>query len=521
MNLDKIIYQGRVLNNQDPLLLGRIRGLAVNVLESQVLPEDWTPDKEWGPEDPLIYIPLLPYYISQVPKVGEYIHIFFYNKKQQVDNTKFYIQGPITRPQNNFFEFYQNTNSLLASGTYLKPANNLKNKDTFEYFNPIVKGIYPEPGDNSILGRGTSDVVVKQSEVLIRAGRNTQPQTDTFDLPKPRQNRSFLQVSLFDLEKKYNEPVTRVDFSTTPQLVKKLVEWDITKEFTLTGFTSGGGVTGTTVYDGNIKLYSLLPKDQTKSSEINMNTPLDSFKSSPEYVLDFTGKTLEEGVKLINQFIGGVNQGRINIVGYTQFPTGGPSLDGASSLENQFPFYFRPSKSTINKLDSSNPNDFNMVNSFYKRIKLLPSDQQYGSALVWQKNVVGEQETANIISLEQPVYIPNPVSYGTLGADFVYLLSHKSQIPSKDKINLLPSETLYGIDQPYYTDIILPNTDPMVRGNELIKLLNLIVNFLGSHVHNINKAPIPIGTDGTQLDDIRKILQDANNSILNQNIRIN
>ena len=77
MNLDKIIYQGRVLNNQDPLMLGRIRGIAANTLESQVLPEDWTPDKEWGPEDPLIFIPLLPYYISQVPKVDEYINIFF------------------------------------------------------------------------------------------------------------------------------------------------------------------------------------------------------------------------------------------------------------------------------------------------------------------------------------------------------------------------------------------------------------------------------------------------------------
>ena len=61
----------------------------------------------------------------------------------------------------------------------------------------------------------------------------------------------------------------------------------------------------------------------------------------------------------------------------------------------------------------------------------------------------------------------------------------------------------------------------MVRGNELMKLLKLIVDFLGAHVHNINEAPIPIGVDGTQLGEIRKILQDADNSILNQNIRIN
>ena len=49
----------------------------------------------------------------------------------------------------------------------------------------------------------------------------------------------------------------------------------------------------------------------------------------------------------------------------------------------------------------------------------------------------------------------------------------------------------------------------------------LVIIGILSHVHNINEAPIPIGTDGTKLDEINKILQDADNSILNQNIRIN
>jgi hypothetical protein len=152
-----------------------------------------------------------------------------------------------------------------------------------------------------------------------------------------------------------------------------------------------------------------------------------------------------------------------------------------------------------------------MVNDFFKKIKLLPSDVQFGSVLVWSQNVVGQQVDYN----------QNPVSYGTVAGDFLYLLSHKTDIPSKSKINLLPKETLYGISQEYFTNEVLPNTDPMVRGNELMKLLKLIVDFLGSHVHNINEAPITIGVDGTQLSEIRKILQDADNSILNQNIRIN
>lgn len=513
---DKVIYQGYVLNNQDPLMLGRIRAIAVDKIQSQVLPVDWVPlEDQWTEKDPLIFLPLLPYYISQVPQVEEYVHIFYYNTTQQLDNTKFYVQGPITRPQNNYFEFWRNSESMLASGEFLKQANDIKDPISLE-FKEDSKGIYPQPGDNALLGRGTSDVVVKENDVLIRAGKLDQPQTSEYNIPTPRQNRAFLQVSLFDLQKKFKDPIFKIIFSNLPQLVKKLVEWEVTEQITLTGYTSGGGITGTTAYNGNVKLYSLLPKDQTKTTEINMNTPLDSYKSGPEYTLEFSGKTLEEGVKIINQFIGGVNQGKINIVGYDQYP-----FNNSERLEKQFPFYFRPTKSNVDKLASSTSSDYDMVNSFLKRIKLLPSDKQFGSVLVWQKNVVGEQLTPEKLTLAQPSYDVNPISYGTLGGDFVYLLSHKSQIPSKNQINLQPKETLYGIEQDYFTDVILPNTDPMVRGNELMKLLTLIVNFIGSHVHNINEAPIPIGVDGTKIDEIRKILQDADNSILNQNIRIN
>ena len=512
----KVIFQGFVVNNQDPLMLGRVRAVPVDQVESQLLPQDWNQEKDiWTERDPLIYLPLLPYYISQVPKENEYIHIFYYNTSQVVDNTKFYIQGPITRPQNNYYEDWHNSETMLASGTFLKQANNIKDPLSLE-IKGQAKGIYPEPGDNSLLGRGTADVIVKEDEVLIRAGKNIRTQTAGFNLPTPRQNRSFLQLSSFSLEKKQLDPIKQTLFSNKPQLVKKLVEWEITNEFQITGNTAGGGTTGTTVYNGNVKLYSLLPKDQTKTTVVNLNTPLDAYKSGPEYTLDFSGKTKDEGVRLINQFITGVNNGKININGYPKFP-----FENDTRLEKQFPFYFRPTKNNIDKLSSSGTSEFNMVNDFFRKIKLLPSDVQFGSALVWSQNVIGQQLTKETLTLQQVVYNQNPVTYGTVAADFLYLLSHKTDIPSRSKINLLPKETLYGIPQEYFSQNILPNTDPMVRGNELMKLLSKIVDFLGAHVHNINEPPIPIGTDGTELTEIRKILQDADNSILNQNIRIN
>ena len=62
----------------------------------------------------------------------------------------------------------------------------------------------------------------------------------------------------------------------------------------------------------------------------------------------------------------------------------------------------------------------------------------------------------------------------------------------------------------------------MVRGEELMKLVGLIVNFLTSHVHPYpGLPPVTVAQDGTRVDDILSELQQAYDKILNQNIRIN
>lgn len=271
------IFQGVVINNQDPLMLGRIRGVPITETESALLPKNWDPVKDiWTKKDPLIFLPLLPYYLSQVPIVDEYIHIFYYNTSQVVDNTKFYIQGPITRPQNNFFEDWHNSESMLSTGLFIKTANYIKDPISFE-IKGEAKGIYPQPGDNSVLGRGTSDVVVKEDEVLIRGGKNIRTQITGYNIPTPRQNRAFLQVSSFSQEKDELDPKNKKIFKKKSLLVKKLIEWEITNEIFISGNTVGGGVTGTTFYNGKVSLYSLLPKSEVRSILVNMNTPLDAF----------------------------------------------------------------------------------------------------------------------------------------------------------------------------------------------------------------------------------------------------
>ena len=46
MSEQKIIFQGYVINNQDPLMLGRIRALPIDQVEEDVLPTNWNPEKD-------------------------------------------------------------------------------------------------------------------------------------------------------------------------------------------------------------------------------------------------------------------------------------------------------------------------------------------------------------------------------------------------------------------------------------------------------------------------------------------
>jgi len=62
----------------------------------------------------------------------------------------------------------------------------------------------------------------------------------------------------------------------------------------------------------------------------------------------------------------------------------------------------------------------------------------------------------------------------------------------------------------------------MVRGEELLELLNLIVRFLSTHTHAFpGLPPVPVSQDGSSVTSMLSAMQNAVNTILNQNIRLN
>jgi hypothetical protein len=107
-----------------------------------------------------------------------------------------------------------------------------------------------------------------------------------------------------------------------------------------------------------------------------------------------------------------------------------------------------------------------------------------------------------------------------MGAKQLYFLSHDTINPTKGKIDL--DGTIYGIDQERLVTEIQPKTSSFVRGEELLQLLSKIVEVLTTHVHAYpGLPPNPVTVSGSQIQSLIQELNNAQQKVLNKNIRLN
>lgn len=533
------IFYGKVTDVNDPKGIGRIRVEPKIEQIAFIYPTDWNPELDkWGPKDPLIFLPLIPMYISQIPKVDEFVNIIFANNEERYDANKFYIQGPLTRPWNVKYEDFSSAQSVLASGEKLKQVDNFIDPETGK-IRVTLEGIFPKPGDNAFLGRGSSDLVMVEnpddgsSSALLRSGKFSKSGNENIPVIK-NDKRSFVQLSSYELEN-VSTGVEEVERETFDNISTKMyVEWSL----------NNLPVTATT-YDGKVRLYSL-PKNIENLKVENINESINILTETtikPIWTVNFTGKSLSETAEIINSFITGVNEGKIQIKaaegvwatnGLSQTDitnTVSPLIYPAGNSETmteQFPFFYGPSYSTyqyvtgnIEQLTVDNASTMVKTRLLYDRITLSKGYEETGSGLVWKKTPPKLGILKNLVRevAETRDYIPNPITYSVVGGDKLFLLSHRSQ----DKFAIDLKNTLYGIPQTMLATEISDKTNSMVRGEELMNLLNKIVDFMLTHVHPFpGIKPIQeYPNAGVSGEKIQQIINNAENTILNQNIRIN
>lgn len=517
INNIRILNIGTVIDTEDPKMANRVRvsfDLESNIALLNSIPDtskgkrtknttntDLQPEFKWTEIDPFCVLPLLPIFINVLPKLNESVQIIYpitsVSPRNSTHNEQYYVPGPFSSP---LTISYENNNSQrgFASKINIKNAVDIKNPVNNEYnvSADLLKGVFIEPSDIGIQSRGTTDVVLKQNDVLLRAGKSKEIPDDKSKFVTANLHRSFVQLSNFTSTESLGPEVTKNSIQVVDENVKLLVEWNIINpENTQNVFTI------------EVYLYKLVYNNKYSTKLFSVDTEVSESDKSLIQKYSFASISQVNAENIIIGIIKGCNDGTISVPNY-------PKLD-----ISYFPFYYRPSKSILKIFNSQSPSpEYTNVISFFNQIKILNQNGGYG--LVSAKDVAGIQ-LKTVKTVEKDYIVSNtPVTYNVQGADKLIFISHINS--GKYQINWDDPNSLYGIEQSYIINNILPKTSATVRGDELISFLNYLTRFLISHVHSFpGIPPVPVGTDGSNVSELLARLTDADNTILNQNIRIN
>jgi hypothetical protein len=451
------IVFGTVIDNKDPENAGRIRVLLDNFKYKVENFVPWQKGKTTDNtvSDPYICNPFLPKLINVVPKIGELVKVIFYNPDYP-ELDKEYV-GPVIS-QFNSIEYENATQGRVF--TQSQKTNLLPNLANFEY----SKGLLPDINNITILGRKSADLTVKPNDVLIRSGK-----VDLQDNKKFNKKGSLFQIS--------SSPVKLDRKSTTVTVNKRIPE----------------PINNVVIYNinsdnsGYVNVYKLTTPKNTDN--ININTDLTNLISTPAITYTFSANTQEKSIGYINQFLSFLDNKQVQnqntdtgIITINQPVTGVPYL-----LK---PLTDDPKYSTVKV--------FNVTTQGFRTIK--PVETQL---------VDTNQENINASADYQ--------NYMVALSDMLYFLSSDTSITEKGFINFDGINDGFSIDK--ITSDINDKTEPMVRGDQLVKALVIIINAFLNHVHS------GFGfMSVNQTDEIQKLVKlraDLNSTILNHNIRIN
>ena len=379
MENNSIFFQCKVLNTEDPMMLGRIRGVRLidnydDILKS-ISDPPWNEEKDiWTSRDPFVFNALLPYFVYSVPKVDELVQIIYVNKDFQYQN-QYYVQNTFSSPTATFKEFYFGGNKFTGTGMQIKNPKPLKNQDGTFTDQSVHKGVFPQPGDNALMGRGSADVIVKQDEILIRAGKFKGEQLQPNVIPVANQQRGFLQLSKFQSILQNLEPKVYFELQEDVLLTKYLIEWTLTNpENTQDKFS------------GSVYLYQLKPNPLVNSKFISVDSEILENLKKLVAVESFTMLSKTETIKFINDFIRQCNE--------TDVTKSGVKLFNDNNASNKFPIYYRPNTIMYSKLNPSTPLgssatsiEVSNISDVYKGIKLDPA-LKGGYGLIYAKGKV-------------------------------------------------------------------------------------------------------------------------------------
>tara|TARA_R100000697_G_scaffold48419_1_gene61700 strand:- start:2666 stop:4432 length:1767 start_codon:yes stop_codon:yes gene_type:complete len=573
INYSQLIRFGVCVDNNDPQRSGRIRALLTEgegVTSSKIndpLKAIEKIDKEgnykpWSKEDPHTFDPFLPLHINVIPRKSEAIKLISFETVK--DNVNQEYLGPmISQPGQIKGDNYSSGQQNTSFGIQNKRLPDFAPEGVPL---PEGKGSFPNPDDIALVGRDNCDLVLGMREksiqdeteqqvedwypqILIRSGKLI-PNKKFSSRPKFNRKPTFIQLNTFPQKlTKEEKKVTKVKVEDAN--LNCLIEYYInfnpiplgpfSGNITVYKLPYGAPNTGKPYLSSEFTPTTLVPPPITTSNPA-IPTFLGGIGGQLNNLfchINFSNiASIEEVSTIINNVINQVDKGYWSEL---QKPvpncvkTFNPTVDtnDTNSMSNffpllQHPLYFRPQQNVLDRMEKSEPSggvfpNWQTEKEFCNRLKdliLIEGIDTPGMGLCFTANA-GKREVPT--TMEETVIDEikkHDIQQGivTIGSERIYMFSYDSA----DINGPIILDTNYGIDQEKFITEIDEKTNSLVRGEKLIELLSKIVNYTTSHTHAYpGMAPVGQSHDGTTIGELTQLLQDAPQTILNQNIRIN
>ena len=538
----------------------------------------WSSDPE--DMDPDVHIPLLPLNLTTIPKEGESIKILYYNGGNTGQN-KLYIgpdhsyphlmndEGPATaRYHTSMAQKWENpppgvTTHVDSAGTFPNPKdiaiqgrNNTdiilgmeerlpRKKEDYKNSKPI--SLYTNDGIEN------PPEINDHPQILIRSGKFIKKAPRLESTPVWNSKMTFVQLNTFPQTMTIKEEPAGESKELKDEKLQVIFEYDITPGVDPIDFTNTISPLPNIDFTMGISLLPNLNKQgETQSymaSESNLET---NFLFSDAIILSNFTLNKDDAIKQINHYLTSFDQH--NLVEICKTPSGttgtnnpyyGFSPVNKTSLLKKLntsglkghPLYFRPGPNLVNfilKNDvnwflantpymSLNSGNFNSVRDaiikFCEEIFLegVEPKQGYGLAFTSKPDKRTIPTETQEITTKEVSFENRQEGIISIGSEKIYLLSHNST-----ELGTIKLKNNYGISQLQYVDEIEKYTNSLVRGEKLLDLMDLIVDFTVSHTHAFpGLAPVPTSHGGSTTQEILNKLLKARDEVLNKNIRIN
>lgn len=479
-----LIYKGLVVSDTDTFTGYEPIKCRIQVTDGNILKDD---------DLPRCY-PLLPKHINVYPKKGEYVYILMLNADSQ-QQIRYYI-GPV-------IDTYKNL-----------PYNPDDNAEVNSPIRPDLKkpekGIYPKREYVSILGRDNNDIVLKEKEVLIRAGKYVSDNPLKFN----SLDTAYIQL-------RYGQPESKEVTKKVSKVITKLInpEGFVTakilgnNQYYVVG--SENNIFGTFRIDINI---------------INISTGavvVAGFGEDVDKNVAYTKAVKDVQDRLVSQNITGVIIPPLDQLSNPNSPSSNYIVD--IKIEDKNNIFIGSIYKTFNSNDSAvsfvKETFQNLVQNKTSTIKLIKQSNSFDinnnydfSRFKYINNSIPELSNFTVNKLTEDIKTTEDVTitetvFDQSKGSVINIVSNKLNLISyanKQGFKLLDPDLTITSDQQIR---INSEAQPIPYGYVLNEFLGLVKSFVAGHVHAYHG--LPPDPDPT----VTQILNFDLNLVLNENVR--